>query len=191
MSSYILQRETWLDLLAWFTHGKLPMQTWGSKRPGEYLLDRMKYADQDILPAGTVGHHAQAAAEAITLQQKKGRKPGREPAEAAAVAVCHALFLANCAAFAGRYSITKETDTEWGSILLGMGQADPFAVMGWKAENAMGILACWDYQCAEDVAEAGKLAHTSLRYGVQDFRLQLAEAIIGKADRGWIHRMAG
>lgn len=191
MSSYILPRETWTDLLAWFTHGKMPMQTWGNARPGEYLLDRMKYADQDILPAGTVGHWAEASAAFILLQQKKGRKPGREPAEAAAIAVCHALYLANCLAFAGRYKVTSETDTGWADILLGMGQADPFQVVGWKAENAMGILACWDYQCAEDVAVDQRPKHNAIRYGVADFRLQIAEAIIGKPERGWVNRMAG
>jgi hypothetical protein len=194
MSCFILNRETWVDLLEWLTHGKLPMRTWGNSAPGAYLLDRLKYADADILPPGTIGYHAVAAAESITLQQRKGRKAGMDEAKAAALAVCHILYMANCRAFDGRYANKhdeRENADGWEDILAGLGQVVPFQVLKWDAKNALGILACWHYQCSEDVADEYKYMHTALMVGVDRFRLEIAEAIIGHSENGWIHRMTG
>lgn len=95
MSSYLLPRDTWLDLCAWLMHGTLPMQTWNHSTPGAYLLDRMKYADADMLRDGVIGHWADAAAECIKLQKTVSWRAGLEEGPAAGMAICRELYKAN------------------------------------------------------------------------------------------------
>lgn len=174
MSAFLLDRDTYLDLCAWLQWGRVDARQWsGGDNPGMTLLTFMGRADADLLPEGTIGYHATATAEAIVLGRSHGKRPGLDTGPAAGQAVCRALYDANRMAVCCRYN--DQPMDGWADLRAGLTTRDAAMARTWNPANALGLLACWGYQCSEDVPASKKAAHTALMCAVRSFRLELAE----------------
>ncbi len=199
MSAYVCNDETYHDLIAWLSYGRLSSD-YAGKTPGAQLLNYIKYTDGDLIGGDVIGYHDTITAEIIRLQKGRGK---RSEEEATGLAVAHALYEANVLAVAGRYrESAKGGLLGWAHIVATMPRAYaavPRAyaaqVATWPEVNALEVLRQWNYQASEEPAERAK-AHTSLMIAVGKFMLALAMIALETGQRkpnrngGWHDRIS-